>query len=127
MTTPVPLSDTDLQGFADRQLGASRAAEVEAALARDPQAAARVADIRAQNQALAQALDPWLAEPIPERLLRAATPPREARHARWLPRTLALAATLLLYLDFDALSGTIPQPSVSVPELGADAAATPGT
>lgn len=38
-----------------------------------------------------------------------------------------IAATTLLYLDFDALSGTIPQPSAPVPELGADAAPTPRT
>lgn len=34
------------------------------------------------------------------------------------------AAATLFYLDFDALSGTIPQPSVTVPELGA--AVAPG-
>lgn len=96
MSNPAPLSDADLQTYADRQVSAARAAEIEAALARDPEAAARVAAIRAHNAALAQALDPWLAEPVPERLLRAATPPAESRMARWLPRAFALAATLLL-------------------------------
>ncbi|MCZ2343570.1 MAG: hypothetical protein LC104_17515 [Bacteroidales bacterium] len=33
-----------------------------------------------------------------------------------------LAAAALFYLDFDAISGTIPQPSVTVPELGASVA-----
>jgi anti-sigma factor RsiW len=44
---------------------------VEAALARDAQAAARVAEIRAQNRLLSEGLDAWQDEPIPERLLAA--------------------------------------------------------
>ena len=96
MTPPRPLSESELHGFADRRLTPERAAEVEALLARDPEAAARVAAIRAQNEQLAQALDPWLAEPIPERLLAAATPPAAAR-ARWTwwRPAAALAATLV--------------------------------
>ena len=69
MTTPRPLSESELHGYADRRLAPDHAAEVEALLARDPEAAARVNAIRAQNAQLAQALDPWLAEPIPAFLL----------------------------------------------------------
>ncbi len=63
---------------------------VEAALARDPELAARVAEIRAQNATLRDALDPVLAEPIPERLLDAARrPARAARPRRRAPMARA--------------------------------------
>jgi anti-sigma factor RsiW len=95
------LSDTDLHAYADRQLAPERAAAVESALARDAALAVRVAEIRAQNAALRDALDPVLAEPVPERLLAAATPPtgRQARSGaagRWLAPLLAAVATLVL-------------------------------
>ena len=43
-------------------------------LATDPELDARVASIREQNTALRDALDPLLAEPLPERLVAAAAP-----------------------------------------------------
>jgi len=98
---PSALSDVDLNAYADRQLAPERAGEVEAALAGDPALAARVAGIRAQNAALRDALDPLLAEPIPLRLLEAATPPAARAAAgtlaaRWRWPALAAAATLVL-------------------------------
>jgi anti-sigma factor RsiW len=114
-----PILESDLHAYADRQLAPAEAATVEAALAREPVLAARVADIRAQNAALRDALDPLLAEPIPARLLDAARPPaaRTARRdgaARWRRPLLAAAATLVVgvavgWLGRDALierSGT---------------------
>jgi anti-sigma factor RsiW len=95
MTTPRPLSESELHGYADGRLAPEHAAEVEALLARDPEAAARVAAIRAQNEQLAQLLDPWLAEPIPPFLLSAATPPASRWRAKWWRPALALAATLV--------------------------------
>jgi anti-sigma factor RsiW len=92
-----PLPDTDLYAYADGQLPAERVAAVEVALARDPALLARVTEIRAQNAALVAALDPWLAEPIPERLLAAATPPAQPRADWWKPALVA-AATLVLGL-----------------------------
>lgn len=35
-------------------------------------------------------------------------------------------AGVLLYLDFDSLSATIPQPSVTIPDLGAGPEVRPG-
>jgi anti-sigma factor RsiW len=96
MTTPRPLSESDLHGYADRTLAPDHAAEVEAALARDPEAAELVAAIRAQNEQLAQALDPWLAEPIPARLLAAATPPAFRSRAAWWRPATAIAAALVV-------------------------------
>jgi anti-sigma factor RsiW len=97
------LSDTDLSACADRQLPPERAAEVAAVLAADAVLAARVAEIREQNAALRDALDPVLAEPIPDRLLDAARPPgaravRRPTAARWLVPVFAAAATLVLGL-----------------------------
>jgi anti-sigma factor RsiW len=111
-----PIADADVHAYVDGQLPRERAAAVEAALAGDPALATRVAEIRAQNAALRDALDPALAEPIPERLLAAATPPARgaSRARRWLGPALALAASLLVgvgvgWLGRDALienSGT---------------------
>jgi anti-sigma factor RsiW len=92
------IAEVDLMAYVDGQLAPERSAVVEAALAQDPALAARVAALRAQNASLHAALDPWLAEPIPARLLEAATPPpqRTAWQA-WGP-FLGLAATLVLGL-----------------------------
>jgi anti-sigma factor RsiW len=94
-----PLSDSDLGAYADRQLAPERIAAVEAALARDPALAAQVAEIRAQNAALRDGLDPLLAEPVPQALLDAArSPDPRARPpvARWRLPALAAAASLVV-------------------------------
>ena len=94
--TPIP--EADVQAHVDGQLAPERAAVVEAALAGDPELAARVAALRAQNAALRDALDPTLAEPIPAHLLAAAVPPdsHTVRLGRRLAPALALAATLIV-------------------------------
>ncbi len=93
--------EADLHAYADGRLAPERRAAFEAALVRDPDLAAAVADIRAQSEALRAALDPILAEAIPERLLAAATPPpmtaRPARLHRAWP-AFAAAAMLLVGL-----------------------------
>ena len=96
MTPSTPLSDTDLSAYADGQLSPERAAAVEAALARDPEAAARLHAIREQNRLLARALDPWLVEPIPQRLLDAAVSPVAPRRAWWRHPAPAVAASLVV-------------------------------
>jgi len=97
--TPMQVpTELDLMAYADGQLAPERAAAVEAALAHDPHAAARVAEIREQNRGLREGLDDWLAEPVPERLLAAARPPVAASATHWLRPALALAATLVLGL-----------------------------
>ena len=106
MSLATPIDDADVHAYADGQLAPERAAAVDAALAQDPELALRVAGIRAQNAALRDALDPMLAEPIPERLLAAASAPVEAggrgalartvRPGRWLATGFAVAATLVV-------------------------------
>ena len=96
MTAPRSPSESDLHAYADGQLSRERAAEVEAMLARDPESAALVASIRQQNAQLTRALDGWLAEPVPSRLLAAATPSRTRFASRMWRQGFALAATLVV-------------------------------
>jgi anti-sigma factor RsiW len=98
---PLPVTEADLNAYVDGQLAPTRIAAVEDAMARDPALAAKVADARRHNADLHHALDPWLAEPIPERLIIAATGP--ARSRRWsvrrlLPPLVAAAAALAIGL-----------------------------
>ncbi len=72
-------------------------------LAVDPALAARVASIREQSAALRDALDPLLAEPLPERLVAAAAPVPSGHRSflrRWIAPAFAAAATLLLGFGF---------------------------
>jgi anti-sigma factor RsiW len=80
--SPVPISDDDLQAYADGQLDGERRDAVEQALARDASVGARIAAIRAQNAELRHAFDPWLAERVPPRLIAAAEGPTRPRRAR---------------------------------------------
>ena len=98
---PLPVTDADLNAYVDGQLAPSRVAAVEEAFARDPAMAAKVADAKRHNADLRDALDPWLADPIPERLLAAAArQPKAARKPvrRWLAPAAAVAASLAVGL-----------------------------
>src|SRR5437762_8098462 len=93
---PLPLSDAEVNAYVDGALAPDRAADVEQALAKDASLAARVTEIRQQNSTLREALDLWLADPIPPQLLDAARmPPASSRWRRFAPY-FAAAATLLL-------------------------------
>jgi anti-sigma factor RsiW len=96
MSANMPLSDEELHAYADNQLSRERLSEVAATLAREPALAARVAEIRRQNAQLRDALDPWLAEPLPRELLSAAAGSAARPRSRWLPAALAAAASLVL-------------------------------
>ncbi|WP_088708370.1 anti-sigma factor family protein [Noviherbaspirillum denitrificans] len=60
-----PISEQDLHGYVDNQLGPERRAEVEAYLAVQPEAAVLVQDLRQQNRLLHEAFDAVLNEPVP--------------------------------------------------------------
>jgi len=83
-----PITDHDLHAYVDGQLSGDRAAEVEAWLAQEPEAAARVQTWRTQNAALQALFDPVLEEPVPGRLMA----PLTRRPLR--PAWLAVAATV---------------------------------
>jgi anti-sigma factor RsiW len=97
---PTPIAEADLHAYADGQLSRERMGAMEAALAGDSALAGRVAEIRAQSAALRDALDPMLAEPIPQALLAAAMPPRAGMRTRprWLGSALAAAVSLVVGL-----------------------------
>ena len=65
------LSDEDLVAFADDQLDEGRRAAVAAALDNNPDAAARVAELRATAALAREAFDAPMREPVPDRLLAA--------------------------------------------------------
>jgi len=93
----VPILDADVHAYVDGQLAPKDIKRVEAAMSSNAELVERVAALRAQNAALRDALDPTLAEPIPEWLLAAATPgPRSAGIRRWLAPAFAIAATLVI-------------------------------
>ncbi|HEV3240352.1 MAG TPA: anti-sigma factor [Casimicrobiaceae bacterium] len=95
MSVHPALSDDDLHAFADDQLSQARAGEVAAVLDHEAELAARVAEIRRQNARLRDALDPWLAEPLPRKLLAAtAAPATQARS--WRPAALAAGVALVV-------------------------------
>ncbi|MFO1395765.1 MAG: anti-sigma factor [Burkholderiales bacterium] len=94
---PLPITDADVNAYVDGQLASARVPVVEDALARDPALAARVAELKRQNALLRDALDPWLDEALPERLVAATSgPPSARRMPRWLPAAFAAAASLVL-------------------------------
>jgi anti-sigma factor RsiW len=70
--SPPPVSEIELHAYADRQLTAERAAEVEAWLAGRPDEAARVRAWADQKHALRGLFDPVLEESVPSALARAA-------------------------------------------------------
>lgn len=88
--TPEPISDDDLQAYADGALSPDRRRDVEAHLAADRVAAERVAAYRGQNDLLHTLYDPVLDEPVPARL----RPGVSVGRGRWPGR--AAAASLLL-------------------------------
>ncbi|MDN3921375.1 anti-sigma factor family protein [Roseateles violae] len=92
MSSSTPITEADLHAWADGQLAAERAREVEAYLAARPEELRRVEAWREQKAQLRALFDPVLDEPAPARLLRAARP----RQAWWLQRLAAGLAIALL-------------------------------
>jgi anti-sigma factor RsiW len=90
---PLPMDDDALNAWVDGQLPAARRAEVEAAIARDPELAARAAAYRSQNVLLREGTDAWLHEPVPARLIDAAR--RRPRTQRWMPWAASAVMAIL--------------------------------
>ena len=94
-----PITEYDLQAYADRRLEPGRRAAVEAWLAARPEEAERLADYRRLADALRSAYDPVLQEPVPERLHLALRPGRR------LKRYAELAAWLVLGIAIGVVAG----------------------
>jgi len=90
---PAEIGELDLLAFVDGRLDPARRREVEAYLATRPQLAQRVREDLADNEAIRAALDPTLAEAVPDRLLRLLERRRRPRRPyRW--KAAAAAAML---------------------------------
>src|SRR5271169_5844680 len=72
------ITDELLMAYADEELSAEERAQVEAAIAREPRLAERIAQHRTLRQTLQRSFDGVLTEPVPERLLVAAQAVRSA-------------------------------------------------
>lgn len=111
------IDEQRLHAYVDDALDGSARQEVEAYLARHPEAAARVAAWRRQKQALHALFDPVLTEPVPARLLPR---PPAARRLRY--------AAMLAWLGLGVILGWLgrgaapaPQPLASLPREAAAA------
>jgi len=71
--TRAPITENDLHAYADGRLDATRRAEVESYLESSPETAERVAEYARQIVALRELVSPALAEPVPQRMVSAAT------------------------------------------------------
>src|SRR5512135_2932910 len=115
------ISEETLMAYADGELDAAAAAQVEAAIRGDPELAARLARQRTLRARLRDAFDAELAEPVPQRLVDAAMRPapaaskvvpldaaRQGRAGRaghafaWRRASLPLAAAASLLLGIGA-------------------------
>lgn len=94
----LPVTEADLQAYADGRLSPERGAEVEAWLGTRPDEAERVASYRRVAGEMRAAYDPVLAEPVPRRLVRA------ARARRW-SHFAAAAAWVALGIAIGTIAG----------------------
>ncbi len=96
MTDDGGITELDLLAYADGRLEPARARQVEAALARDPELRAKVADFARQNRELSAQFDAYAQAPLPERLARVLAHDRDRPQRRQVRRTLARAAAVAL-------------------------------
>jgi anti-sigma factor RsiW len=93
-----PITEGDLQSYADGRLPEARRAAVEAWLATRPDEAERIAAYRRLANEVRAAYDSMIAEPVPERLAQAAAPRipirRIAAVVAWIAVGIAVGAPL---------------------------------
>lgn len=93
-----PITEGDLQAYADGRLPEARRAAVEAWLASRPDEAERIAAYRRLAKEVRAAYDSMISEPVPERLARAAAPRTSLRRfaavAGWVIVGIAIGAPL---------------------------------
>ena len=110
-----PVTELDLQAYADGKLPQERRAAVAAWLAAHPEDAERIDSYRRLAEELRSTYDPVLKEPVPERLQRA----RRSLRAR---RLVMVAAWVTLGIALGAIAGwqlRALQPSAAVATDGA--------
>jgi anti-sigma factor RsiW len=110
----LPVTEADLQAYADARLPEERRAAVEAWLAARPEEAERVAAYRRLAQEVRGAYETMLSEPVPARLAQAAS-----RRRPWR-RAAAAAAWLALGIAIGAPAGWQLRPERAVTQAAPD-------
>lgn len=114
---PSFISDADLMAYLDRALDAAQAADLEARLARDPEAQARLAEWRRQNALIGGLYAPAAIEPVPPRLdVRRMAARRDQRR----DIGLRMAATALLCLGLGSAGGWYLGTRLAGPQAGTE-------
>ncbi len=98
MSDEIPITEADLQAYADGRLAEPRKSEVEAWLAARPEEAERVAAYRQLSDDVRSIYDPLLAEPVPPAMQRM------ARRGAWRSAGMA-AAWLVVGVALGTLAG----------------------
>ena len=123
-------SDEMLMAYIDRELDAATTASIDAAIDRDPQLARRVERQRKLARAVHAAYEPILEEPMPKRLLEAATGTASVGPTARTPRRWAwfewgaMAASLALGVAIGA--ALLGDRSRGLPDAGGDISAEQG-
>jgi anti-sigma factor RsiW len=112
-----PVTELDLQAYADGKLPDERSAAVAAWLAAHPEDAERIESYRRLAEELRSTYDAVLHEPVPERLRHAVRPARMRGYAR-------VAAWMVLGVALGALAGWQLHSMRSTPAPAVDTAAT---
>jgi anti-sigma factor RsiW len=112
-----PVSELDLQAYADGNLPEERRAAVAAWLAAHPEDAERIESYRRLAEELRSTYDAVLDEPVPERLRHAVRPARMRGYAR-------VAAWVLFGIALGALAGWQLHSMRGAPAPASDAAAS---
>ena len=110
----LPVSEVDLQAYADGRLAAERRAAVEAWLAAHPEDAERVGAYQRLGREVRAAYETMLSEPVPQRLARAAT-----RRFAWA-RAAAIAGWVVLGIAIGAPAGWQLRPERPVAQAAPD-------
>jgi anti-sigma factor RsiW len=112
----LPVSEADLQAYADGRLTPERRALVEAWLASHPEEAERVAAYQRLGEEVRAAYETMLCEPVPERLAQAAAP-----RSAWR-RAAAIAGWIALGIVIGAPAGWQLRPGRSIAQSAPDSA-----
>lgn len=123
--TARPIHEDDLQALVDDRLDPARRPEVEAYLAGNPDARARVERLRRLGGDLRAAFAPMAAEPVPARLTLSRIV--AARRRRWVPGRQAAVASVFLALGGLggwALHGALASRPAGVDALAQEASAS---
>lgn len=107
-----PITEGDLQAYADGRLPEARRAAVEAWLATRPDEAERIASYRRLANEVRAAYDSMIAEPVPERLAQAAAPRipirRIAAVVAWIAVGIAVGAPIGWQVRPERVAQTVP-------------------